>query len=665
MQPNFASAKGSHLNSKLDPTVARGLVSLVVAVSGHRDLHAGSVDQVRERIGAVLKQLSDSYSHTPILVATGMAEGADQLAVEAVQKLRTQGYTRISYMPVLPMPLEEFQRNFKTVDGNDTLLKQIEGITTVTLPVHPCHTLEQIRVPGSEERRQQYSDLAELLVKTSQILIAVWDGRDSGKLGGTAEVVHRKLGTYKPHEGSHVCKRSKPHSREEFYGMGINSFGVGPVCQIFGRRTNQPDLSSEEELKWKYPGQTQGDERSASEEFARVYMLLDEYNRDVLGHPGLSHKADLRYNKETSGNSVTHCTSGMLWVAGIRSWAATLAAHYKATNDWILKYIFFFLLVAGVALHLLEPFPQRAAIATFFYYLGGSGALALWALENGWIQFGVRYCEDRVVPGSRKRRSNSVSRQAAEEGPFAGRLPLAGLNFRRKHEDYRALAEALRVQYFWLANGIEQMSAEYYLDKHSGDMVWVRDATSDMLLYQHETVSDDALSRSLGHKWIADQLKFFKDKAGNRERLQTVFNGIGGALFLVAFLGPAAHLITQWGLGAIANWKEAMFSYVPSLAMLCAVLAWNFSEVEGYEQGAQQYRQMERFYARARQQLDTLMEELVEVERRLTANQQDIEEKRELIRSFLRRVGRSALAENGDWLAMHRGRELKINRAAS
>ena len=653
------------MNSKLDPTVARGLVSLVVAVSGHRDLHPSSVDPVRERICAVLKRLSDSYPHTPILVATGMAEGADQLAVEAVQKLRAQGYTRISYRPVLPMPMEEFQRSFKTVDGNDTFCKQMEGATAVTLPVHACHTLEQIRVLGSEERRQQYSDLAELLVKTSQILIAVWDGRDSGKLGGTAEVVHRKLGTYKPHEGAHVCARKKPRSREEFYGMGINSFGVGPVCHIFGRRTNQPEMSSEEELKWKYPGQAEGDEATASEEFAGVYMLLDEYNRDVQQHSRLIHKAEERYNRETSANFVTHCTTGMLWVAGIRSWSATLSAHYKATNDWILKYIFFFLLVAGVALHLLEPFPQSAAIATFFYYMGGFGALVLWALEKGWAQFAVRSFQDFAGSGRKARATRHERGQAPEEGPFAGKLPLAGLNFRRKHEDYRALAEALRVQYFWLANGIEEMSAEYYLDKHSGDMVWVRDATSDMLLYQYETASDDALSRSLGYKWIADQLKFFKDKAGNREHLQTVFSGIGGALFLVAFLGPAAHLVTQWHFGALANWKEAMFSYVPSLAMLCAVLAWNFSEVEGYEQEAQQYRQMERFYERARKQLDSLMEELAEVERRLPANQQDIEAKRELIRSFLRRVGRSALAENGDWLAMHRGRELKINRAAS
>ena len=39
--------------------------------------------------------------------------------------------------------------------------------------------------------------------------------------------------------------------------------------------------------------------------------------------------------------------------------------------------------------------------------------------------------------------------------------PLARL--RRRHEDYRGLAEALRVQFFWIAAGLRDVAAEQYL----------------------------------------------------------------------------------------------------------------------------------------------------------------------------------------------------------
>jgi hypothetical protein len=141
--------------------------------------------------------------------------------------------------------------------------------------------------------------------------------------------------------------------------------------------------------------------------------------------------------------------------------------------------------------------------------------------------------------------------------------------------------------------------------------------------------------------------------------------------FLAGFLGPGtewllgwkppAHAWIHWQPIALANWQHSILAIGPSLTMFCAVLIWSFAELKGYEQESQQYRQMKEFYRRAHSQLTTLLEELKGID---PANKLRVQEQKQVIRDFLRRVGRGALAESGDWLAMHRGRDLKINLAA-
>jgi hypothetical protein len=79
------------------------LVPFVVAVTGHRDLRAQDEEALRRQVGKVLAGFRERMPSTPLLVMSGLAEGADQLVAEVALE---QG---ASVAVVLPLPLEIYK----------------------------------------------------------------------------------------------------------------------------------------------------------------------------------------------------------------------------------------------------------------------------------------------------------------------------------------------------------------------------------------------------------------------------------------------------------------------------------------------------------------------------------------------------------------------------
>jgi len=636
----------------MEPVATSGLVSLVVAVSGHKDLYPEDSGEITRRICEVLEDQSRRYPHTPILVLTGMAEGADRLAIAAVNRLQEQGNERISWMPILPMPRDLFLEDFRTTESRKAFEELTAQRTLVELPLHPGNSFEQVEVADSEARTQQYADLADFLVNTSQILIAIWNGHETGLSGGTSELVKRKLGRFSREEP--LAHRDESFIRsEENYGLGANPFGVGPVYHIKAKRMSQPDRSAEIDENTEVP------ENTKLSDFEEIYLLLDEYNWDIRRNFHRAAEAEEGRRRLTGNHHVSNCTPAMLWTAAVYSWSDLLADRYQRINLIVWRCVFLFLAVAGIGLHLLESVrPAKfdfQFVVTALYYVGTMGALGLWTWEDGWALFTMRYLRAQWTGTSKNM-------------PKAAPLPRRGLKFRRKHEDYRALAEALRVQYFWLAAGMQQMVCESYLDKHAGNMVWVRDATSESLLYRFERaaeqVGSDQLSLSLGGTWIKEQLMYFSNREVKEERRHKWIAQWGVILAAPTFVVPLIRLLICWHYGGLSEAHDTLADMVPSLSMLFAVMGWNYSDLQGFEQHALQSRQMRQFYTRADSKLRQMHEELALIEIRHPFDEARIIEKKQEIRRFLWKVGRDALVENGDWLAMHRGRDLKIDQGS-
>ncbi len=83
------------------------LVPLTIGVIGHRDLHSDAVAAITSSIRDVLVSYRDRFPLTPILLLSSLAQGADQLAVEACQGLES-----VRLIGILPLAVDDYELDF-------------------------------------------------------------------------------------------------------------------------------------------------------------------------------------------------------------------------------------------------------------------------------------------------------------------------------------------------------------------------------------------------------------------------------------------------------------------------------------------------------------------------------------------------------------------------
>ncbi len=146
------------------------MVSLIFAVTGHRDLCIGDFEGLEHEVGKIFAdfQKDERFPHTPLLLLSALAEGADRIAVRAARA------ASIPYIAVLPMPEDLYRNDFGTESSDREFEELLQGATRrIILPVLDKHTFEEIARPGPA-RDLQYQRLATFPVTYSQVLIAIW-----------------------------------------------------------------------------------------------------------------------------------------------------------------------------------------------------------------------------------------------------------------------------------------------------------------------------------------------------------------------------------------------------------------------------------------------------------------------------------------------------------
>jgi hypothetical protein len=142
-----------------------------VGITGHQGLSPSCQRLVRRTIAAELEALDP-----PITGYSSLAAGADQLFAEVLLELGGQ--------LVAVIPSENYESSF--TDSNAVLRFKtlLSRATTMT------------RLCYSEPSEQAYWAAGQEIVKNSDVVLAVWDGKPAGGLGGTADVVEhaRTLG---------------------------------------------------------------------------------------------------------------------------------------------------------------------------------------------------------------------------------------------------------------------------------------------------------------------------------------------------------------------------------------------------------------------------------------------------------------------------------------
>ena len=271
-------------------------IHLILGITGHRDIPQEDVDKLKEKIKEIFNELKGKYPHTPLLLLTPLAEGADRIAANAAIE---EG---IDYAVVLPFPEEEYVKDFpETMDEYYDLRdkkkhKNLKGIFSLKDKMD-----DDAKKYGSE-RDKLYENVGAYIARHSQILIALWDGKE-GKKGGTSEIVKFKLKGLPDEYHPHGDKLDKPDT--------------GPVYIIYTRRkkSNSEDLEYLK-LEKKYP------EDSNEEYFDEIFKRFDEFNRD-------SGKLNSKKIEQSRNELARDASDKEKFVSHIYANADALAIKYK------------------------------------------------------------------------------------------------------------------------------------------------------------------------------------------------------------------------------------------------------------------------------------------------------------------------------------------------
>jgi hypothetical protein len=227
---------------------------------------------------------------------------------------------------------------------------------------------------------------------------------------------------------------------------------------------------------------------------------------------------------------------------------------------------------------------------------------------------------------------------------------IAKKRFQDKFQDYRALAEGLRIQYYWKLAGIEESVANNYLKEQRSELDWIRHALRSWSLpfYKKGHVLQNLPADIDKNRWdvimdgwINDQYKYFA-KSSFREinRLKKI-NRIANFLLVGGFTLIGINMIYHWLIG---HSQQPIILYFASIFPIGAGLLFGYAEKRSLAAHARQYEKMSVLFAKAKRQLEECL------------SRDAFTEAQEIIYE----LGKEALKENGDWVLTHRDRPIEV-----
>jgi hypothetical protein len=219
----------------------------------------------------------------------------------------------------------------------------------------------------------------------------------------------------------------------------------------------------------------------------------------------------------------------------------------------------------------------------------------------------------------------------------------------RKHLDYRALAEGLRVQFYWsLAGVIDLRSAEFaydnFLQKQDVDLGWIRHVMRNVSLAR----SRDRLPSPQWVEWVIEQwvgnekdqtgqYAYYKRKQLEKAKRYKRTTNLGRiALWVGIIIAVWLAIAGQDMTGFQRNVLLVLMGIFPLIAGIRDA----YSHKKAEKELIKQYRFMSGILANARRLLDST---------------DDIHFRRRVLRA----LGNAALEEDAEWILMHRERPLE------
>jgi hypothetical protein len=158
--------------------------AFVFGVSGHRDLVAADLPDLRRQLRDIFQRCMSAHPAATFELLTPLAEGADRIAAHEALVLGIR--------LVVPMPMEQadYERDFTTA----------ESFAEFRQLLQVAASRFELSTAASAQRSQKYAAVGDYIAENCDVMILLWDGEDNQKVGGTSWVKKRR---------EHWCERAK------------------------------------------------------------------------------------------------------------------------------------------------------------------------------------------------------------------------------------------------------------------------------------------------------------------------------------------------------------------------------------------------------------------------------------------------------------------------
>jgi hypothetical protein len=544
---------------------------VIFAVTGHRDIRREDEPALTTAVLGLFERFRKRYPSTPIVLLTPLASGADRLVARVAVTLR------IPFRVPMPFDEAEYRKDFDaSEDAEFSELLALAGDRYV-LPFAPGNTADN--VGERAHRALQYAAAGAHLTRTAHVMLAIWNGKASEGVGGTADIVQYRL------YGAPAELRGPTAL--------LDAPDTGPIYHIVAARRSDPE--TEWPVGTVFVRTARGQVGELGDPSRQLYERIERFNQDQLrlGPPSAGSAGSLR----------------------LRDIAERLATHYQSRYRRALDIMFVATTAGAISLALgHHDAPKYAAVLFYCTIVTVAFLVYVVAERQRW--------KDRSI-------------------------------------EYRSLELGLTIQRVWDLVGLQASVADFYLRIQRSEFDWIREAVRTVYNLTPGSAVDTKLGVVAVYDFVVSQRDFFFAATPRDARMFDRFKLVGDTLFAVGGVLTAILFVVaianSWSFAPPANvvpWFGSVWGHgdviiraIAIVTILAAVLH-EYPNRRAFHAQARRYAIMLQIYDRALDRLEA-------------AHEAPFDERLRVAREVIREVGKEALAENGEWLMMHR--ELPID----
>jgi hypothetical protein len=577
---------------------ARNKIPFLIGVVGHRDLVTAEIPAIRASVEQVLRRLADAYPDVTPSLLTSMADGADLLVADVAAQLG------IPVIAVLPMSHDDCRADLETEEARATFDRIYAGSERLEVVLPESDAARVLEQSKGETRDRQFQRAGALVARYSALLIAIWDGQNTDHKAGTARVIeYRRLGMMPADENETLPVH-----------LLLSAQDNDLMYEIRCSRRSRPGAPGAAPHALGFVGSGAPGGEAIPVSLAKVLEHISDFNRDVAQFGDDIERHGHRLSLPTPYPMPERLTyldelfRAADWLGGRyrRNFTAALRARYAL---W------------AVMAFLLLSFKKESAgaigVITIYgvlvVFLLGLG-LALWAHKRSW---------------------------------------------HRKYLDYRALAEGLRVDFYWEIAGVHrrfdgEFAHESFLQKQDIELEWIRAAMRAVSL-RLAVRGGGSLTSGFDHAfahWVGDadpvngsgQLHYYRRRIEWFEHRLVVVERIGSWLLfagLLLALGFAIEVsLRNYGTEIFPEHVRGVLLWALALLTVYAVIFETYVSEKADRALIRQYNYMYSLFGVAARELRSARSEAHKLE-------------------ILRSLGHACLAEHAQWILGHRDKQIE------